>query len=93
VNPDLVQQIEAKLVRAANELADLYSRTALALNALEVTSTHYEARDELLALDTEGRIPECLSLPQERTSHIARDAPLEHYRGVVPQYELENYFI
>ena len=93
MNPDLVQQIEAKLVRAANELADLYSRTALALNALEFTSKHYEARNDLLALNTEGKLPAYLRLPQERTTHIARDALLERYRGVVPQYEHENYFI
>ena len=90
---DIAQQAESHLVRAADELANLYSRTALALNALEVSSKHYEAREDFLMLNTEGKIPPLLRLPHELTTRIDRAALVESYRSVVPQYELENYFI
>lgn len=84
---------EAALSATGRELITLYTRTALAFNAFDVTAQGYAARKDNFQLSTTQNIPTHLRLPIEIDVTLHKHELVERYRATLLQSTCEDFVI
>lgn len=84
---------EAILLSTGDELISLYTRTALTLNAFDVTAQAYAARTDNFQLSTTQKIPAQYRLPIEIDVILHKHELEDRYRNAVLQSTCEDFVI
>lgn len=84
---------ENALSATGRELITLYTRTALALNAFDVTARGYAARTDNFQLSTTQNIPAHQRLPFEIDVTLHKQELVERYRETLLQSTCEDFVI